>query len=254
MKKLKNMSMVFLAMSLMTSVVSANEITNENIQIEHQFEENENELNYSEDNGNIAIADMTIDEVKEYLEANGGEVDQKYFEDCKKIIVLQEDGYSTEEVVAKIDNSHKKERSLYSQWGSLTSSEKALTAVYPKEALVIKSNASKAQSSTNTIYGGNYNGDKTDAYRHGYWNALNARDVGKTIAEKFATAHEDVSQADLNQKTAGFYGWEHKAMDLNNNEVGRSVVNATDVFTSDSTLSTRIQDKIAKGSMVILVK
>lgn len=67
-----------------------------------------------------------------------------------------------------------------------------LVVTYPKEALTIQSNATTASSSTASIYGYNGNGDASDAYRHGYWNALNARDVGKTIAEKFATAHEDV--------------------------------------------------------------
>lgn len=144
--------------------------------------------------------------------------------------------------------------SLYNTWGHLTDSEKLLCVAYPKEALTIQSNSTKASTSTSDIYGSNGNGDVTDAYRHGYWNALSARDVGKTVAEEFATAHEDVSNEELNNVYNGFYGWEHRSMDLHNIEVGRNVVNWNDWFTSDSTMSSRIREQISKGNMVILVQ
>lgn len=202
---------------------------------------------------NGRIDGMTVSEVVTYLEESGGSVDNAFLDICESIIEMKEEGLSESQIMDAIAATPMP-ASLYDKWGSLTDSEKALVVTYPKQALAIQSNATKAKDSTKSIYGYNGNGDVTDAYRHGYWNALNARDVGSSIAEKFATAHEDVSDTELNTEYNGFYGWQHRSMDLHNNEVGRGVVSWTDVLTSDSTLSSRILDQIKKGNMVILVK
>lgn len=198
------------------------------------------------------ISDMTMDEVIAYLESRGSVVDESFADICRAIVELKDDGMSNEVIISQIE-SVPTTYSLYDTWGKLTDSEKLLVVTYPTEALAVQSNATTASSSTTSIYGYNGNGDVTDAYRHGYWNALNARDVGKTIAEEFATAHEDVSDEELQEITVGFYGWQHRSMDLHNNEVGRGVVSWYDFFTSDSTLSDRILEQIQKGNMVILV-
>lgn len=199
------------------------------------------------------ITGMTMDEVIAYFESRGSMVDESFADLCGAIVELKDNGISNEAIISQIESAPNT-YSLYSTWGGLTDSEKLLVVTYPKEALAVRSNATMASSSTTSIYGYNGNGDVTDAYRHGYWNALNARDVGKTIAEAFATAHEDVSDEALHEMTAGFYGWQHRSMDLHNNEVGRGVVSWYDIFTSDSTLSDRILEQIQKGNMVILVK
>ena len=199
------------------------------------------------------ISDMTISEVVSYLESKGRIVDDSFVAICEEIVTLKEEGVSQTQILSEIGNMPST-YSLYDTWGKLTDSEKALCITHPTEAIAIQSNATEASSSTEEIYGYNGNGDTTDAYRHGYWNALNARDVGETIAEAFATAHEDVSDEELNKVSNGFYGWEHRSMDLHNNEVGRSVVNWNDWFTSDETMSSRILEQIEKGNMVILVK
>lgn len=199
------------------------------------------------------VTNMTMDEVVAYLENRGSTIDEAFVDLCNAIIDLKDDGMSNADILSQIASAPTT-YSLYDTWGKLTDSEKSLVVTYPKEAVVIQSNATTASSSTKSIYGDNGNGDESDAYRHGYWNALNARDVGKTVAEAFATAHEDVSDEELQKIYNGFYGWQHRSMDLHNNEVGRGVVSWTDIFTSDSTLSSRILEQIEKGNMVILVK
>ncbi|WP_333652003.1 DUF6973 domain-containing protein [Lacrimispora sp.] len=203
--------------------------------------------------GKGRISDMTISEVVTYLENSGGSIDPTFLDICQNIIKLKDDGMENSEILIQIEN-RPTTFSLYEQWGKLTNSEKGLVVLYPKEALAIQGNANKATNSTISVYGRNGNGDMTDAYRHGYWNALNARDVGKLVAELFATAHEDISEAELNKVTNGFTGRQHKSMDLHNNAVGRGVVNWNDLFTSDSTMSNRILEKITTNHMVILVK
>lgn len=199
------------------------------------------------------ISDMNLSEVVAYIEESGGVIDDDFLDLCESIINMKDEGLSESQILDAIAAAPTA-YSLYDSWGKLTDSEKALVVIYPKEAIAIQSNASRATNSTISIYGHNGNGDVSDAYRHGYWNALNARDVGSSIAEKFATAHEDISDEEMNTIYNGFYGWQHRSMDLHNNEVGRSVVSWSDIFTSDSTLSSRILDQIQKGNMVILVK
>ncbi len=201
------------------------------------------------------IADMTVSEVVTYLEENDGYVEEAFLNLCESIIDMKEEGFSESQILDTLASTPEP-ASMYETWGTLTASEKLLVVTYPKEALAIQSNATKATNSTISTYGYNGNGDVSDAYRHGYWNALNARDVGNTIAEKFATAHEDISDEEMNKfyDSVGYYGWQLRSMDLHNNEVGRGVVSWTDILTSDSTLSSRILEQIKKGNMVILVK
>ncbi|MDE7031071.1 MAG: hypothetical protein K2P63_14075 [Lachnospiraceae bacterium] len=199
------------------------------------------------------IAEMTLSEVVTYIEEGDGFVDDSFLNICESIIALKEKGFSESEILNAIE-AKPMPASLYDKWGSLTDSEKALVVLYPTQALVIQSNAIKAMNSANSVYGHNGNGDVSDAYRHGYWNALNARDVGSGISEKFATAHEDISDEEMNTLYNGFYGWQHRSMDLHNNKVGREVVSWSDISTYDIVLSERIKEQIKKGNMVILVK
>lgn len=64
-------------------------------------------------------------------------------------------------------------------------------------------------------------GDRSDAFRHGIWNAEMTILIGKEKAELFATAHEDKDTT--GNETDGFTKEEHKNMDLHNNEVGRNI-------------------------------
>jgi hypothetical protein len=94
-------------------------------------------------------------------------------------------------------------------------------------------------------------GDKSDGYRHGIWNALMTRDINRVWADAISTAHEDRPKTELEAKQAdGYTGYQHKAMDLNNNKVGRSVIAWYEFSTncSDSTVKSRISAKLTNKS------
>ena len=77
------------------------------------------------------------------------------------------------------------------------------------------------RSQTEAKFGTNGLGNRSDAFRHGIWNAEMTVLIGKERAELFATAHEDKdvtgTESDGYPKTA------HRDMDLHNNEVGREI-------------------------------
>lgn len=106
-------------------------------------------------------------------------------------------------------------------WGSLTDSEKKLVIRYPFEALKVNTAKNIANSQTEIKFGRNGLGDRSDAFRHGMWNAEMTILIGSEKAELFATAHED---KDISGTEAdGFTKEQHKNMDLHNNSVGRKL-------------------------------
>ena len=99
----------------------------------------------------------------------------------------------------------------YNVWGSLSQEEKDLIKTFPFKAYKIYLNREIATTQTTNIF--NYNGlnDKSDAFRHAFFQAINARDVGVQVASLFGDAHEsEVPLALLLEKN----------MDLFNNEIG----------------------------------
>jgi hypothetical protein len=94
----------------------------------------------------------------------------------------------------------------------LTAAEILLTAHYPVAAYLIYLNVDKANNETKARFNGN-NGlnDKTDAFRHAYFQAINASDVGALLTRLFANAHETNVPTHLQKE---------KDMDLFNNQVG----------------------------------
>lgn len=64
-------------------------------------------------------------------------------------------------------------------------------------------------------------GDKSDAFRHGIWNAELTVLIGKEKAELFATSHEDKDVT--GNESDGYPKTEHRYMDLHNNAVGRTI-------------------------------
>ncbi|MCZ8523061.1 hypothetical protein O9H32_26715 [Paenibacillus mucilaginosus] len=98
-------------------------------------------------------------------------------------------------------------------------------------------------------------GDEADAFRHAIWNALMCKYISKGWAELYATAHEDHDEAFLSEiNRDGYSNYEHKRMDLHNNQKGRDCWLWSDsAFTiSDSVLQNRVIAKIRDGQMVIL--
>ncbi|MBD5089562.1 MAG: wnt family protein [Clostridiales bacterium] len=136
----------------------------------------------------------------------------------------------------------------YSTWTALTTEEKVLIALDPKKALYTKYLTDDAYTYTKDKFGYNGLGDKSDGFRHGVWNALMTRDLGRSWAKSYATAHESgKSNAELEKKASdGKEEKFHQKMDLHNNEVGRSVIKWYDTTfnVSDKELQKRIEKKL----------
>ncbi len=136
----------------------------------------------------------------------------------------------------------------YSTWTTLTTEEKVLIALDPKKALYTKYLTDDAYTYTKNKFGYNGLGDKSDGFRHGVWNALMTRDLGRSWAKSYATAHESgKSSAELEKKAQdGKKEKYHQKMDLHNNEVGRSVIKWYDTSfnVSDKEVQNRIEKKL----------
>lgn len=129
----------------------------------------------------------------------------------------------------------------------LNEAEKALVRLYPVEALLIKRNGEIAESETKARFGINGLNDKSDAFRHAFFNAMNQRDCGKdpntleSIAKKFSDAHE-VSTPSYLQK--------EKEMDLFNNNVGHQVGDVMfPLLTTNQNLSDQVSQKLVDGEL-----
>lgn len=139
-------------------------------------------------------------------------------------------------------NLHKEVKgSIGDIWNALTDSEKKLIIRYPFDALKVNQAKDVATSQTELKFGYNGLGDKSDAFRHGIWNAEMAILIGVQKAELFATAHEDKDTTGM--ESDGYSKAEHKNMDLHNNAVGRQM-GITNSGLSDNELSDIIYENI----------
>jgi hypothetical protein len=132
-------------------------------------------------------------------------------------------------------------------YDKLTQAEKDLVKKYPAAAYMISKNKTAAEVETKDRFGDNGLNDKSDAYRHAFFNALNQRDCGKdpstqeSIAKLFSDAHETDTPPQLEKE---------KQMDLFNNSIGHVVGNVTfPIFTSNNTLSNDVWDKLVSGEL-----
>ena len=112
-------------------------------------------------------------------------------------------------------------RGITDIWNSLTESEKRLCIRYPFDALKVNTARKIATEQTERKFGYSGLGDRSDAFRHGIWNAEMSILLGSKKAELFATAHEDKDVS--GDESDGFPKIAHKEMDLHNNEVGRYI-------------------------------
>ena len=120
----------------------------------------------------------------------------------------------------------------------LTPSEKSFLITHPHRIFIIRENAEKAFIEAIRLYPGvGLHNGMGDAFRHCYWSALLARDIGAHEALAFTTAHEGYSNNPAQER----------AMDLHNNTVGIGRNSST----SDATLSRRCQNALASGKLVI---
>lgn len=128
---------------------------------------------------------------------------------------------SSDEIILEIMNNHYSERGITDIWNSLTETEKKLCIRYPLDALKVNTAKNIATSQTEKLFGNNGLGDRSDAFRHGMWNAEMTVLIGKEKAELFATAHEDKDVS--GNESDGYPKSAHRDMDLHNNDVGRNI-------------------------------
>jgi hypothetical protein len=127
-------------------------------------------------------------------------------------------------------------------WNKLTKDEQWYVLLHPWHVDEIKENSRNALKKAQVLFGGGslHNG-AGDAFRHCYWSALLARDLGGDNAQQFTTAHESKPG---NPK-------KEKEMDLYNNgkgiEIGRKNPNA-----SDSELAKMCQNALLKGELKVI--
>jgi hypothetical protein len=88
--------------------------------------------------------------------------------------------FNDERILEIIDQNHTKfERGISDIWNSLTDSEKKLCIRYPFAALKVNTAKNIATSKTESKFGMNGLGDRSDAFRHGIWNAEMTILIGK---------------------------------------------------------------------------
>lgn len=108
--------------------------------------------------------------------------------------------------------------------------------------LDFKNNAEVATKKTVEEFSKNGWGDISDAFRHAYWSALNAKTAGVQFAEKYGLAHETDP---LPGEKADLY------MDIHNNYVGLKIIQEHPDITNQQ-LSALIKQKIDNGELLIL--
>ncbi|MFC6015423.1 DUF6973 domain-containing protein [Plantactinospora solaniradicis] len=85
------------------------------------------------------------------------------------------------------------------------------------------------------------NDDQNDAFRHAYWNARLTQEFGEDWTNRFTSAHETLPGNPAARE----------AMDLYNNEVGRSVAVANP-DTSPQELADKVQEAVQQGRTVVI--
>jgi len=115
---------------------------------------------------------------------------------------------------------------------------------FPKEASIVYANAQHARKIV--AYDANVPGtghnDASDAVRHAYWSALNARDVGEFIAISVGEMHED----EPNQPK------EEREMDLYNNSVGVKIGTENESASNDQLYELVIQ-ALDEGKLQVVI-
>ncbi len=125
----------------------------------------------------------------------------------------------------------------------INAQEKLLVLFFPLQALTIFQNKEPAMNETINKF--DYNGinDKSDAFRHAFFNAMNARDVGLVYSKLFSDAHESDVPENLALEVQ---------MDLHNNSVGIQIGSDSSLFTPNETLSNLVYDELISGNLVYL--
>lgn len=129
--------------------------------------------------------------------------------------------------------------SIYDKFISLTPDEQSFIVRNPHHALTIHDSKEKAFKETMEQFGSNGRNDETDAFRHCFWAATLARDIGYKNALEFTTAHESAPNNPLKEQ----------AMDLHNNKVGLELGKKDG---SDKGLSFACKSSLLAGELQVL--
>ena len=143
----------------------------------------------------------------------------------------------------KTNNHHIEEvaMSVVEQYNGLQDKEKSYLKRRPHHSFAIKSATEKTYSETYNIFSRNGRNDASDAFRHCYWSALLARDLGYANAQTFTNAHESSPDNPFMEKK----------MDLHNNEVGLQIGSRGG---SDTSLSSACMGAFNGGELMIIGK
>lgn len=129
---------------------------------------------------------------------------------------------------------------VYEDWNHLTVVEKIYLVTHPLNAARIKTSKNDAFQETSKRFGYNGHNDKTDAFRHCFWSAILARDIGYLDAWIYTTAHESDPK-----NPAG-----EKKMDLANNLVGLKIGKFCSLSDSNAELSNKCYEALQKGQLL----
>ena len=95
----------------------------------------------------------------------------------------------------------------------LTASEKIHLALFPEQVAVIKRSSQRALLESEVRFPGSRRNTPGDAFRHCFWSALLARDIGYASAWRYTNAHEAFPDNPPSEK----------AMDLHNKAAGLNI-------------------------------
>lgn len=131
--------------------------------------------------------------------------------------------------------------SVYEQYNNLTSDEQMYIKSHPHHAFAIKESKEKAFAETIKYFGINGRNDKSDAFRHCFWSAILARELGYQNALQFTNAHESDPRNLPDEK----------AMDLQNNSIGLSIGR---IGGNNNHLSGRCMAALLNGKLKVIKK
>lgn len=123
----------------------------------------------------------------------------------------------------------------------LTASEKIHLAMFPEQAAVIKRSSQRALRESELRFPGSRRNTPGDAFRHCFWSALLARDIGYGSALRYTNAHEAFPDNPPDEK----------AMDLHNNAIGLNIGRHGGV---DQILISRCMEALRNGRLQIITR
>jgi hypothetical protein len=126
------------------------------------------------------------------------------------------------------------------EYGQLTAAEKALVKIFPREAVIMYGNKSIAEEQTVLKMDVNGLNDRSDAFRHAFFQAINTVSVGQPITKLFSDAHESEVPNQLEKE---------KQMDLFNNNIGILYGQSISMWTSINTIADALVTKLVNGEL-----